>query len=106
MRARATCKRPKFVIIDTYGLVYRMEACFICNSYFMVFGTHFKQKLSLAVGRTPLGSSAGVLYSGPLLQALLDAFGWRNTFRIMTATFALVCILSLNFKERQHRRWM
>ena len=34
---------------------------------------------------------------GPLLQALLDAFGWRNTFRIMTATFALVCILSLNF---------
>ena len=106
MRARATCKRPKFVIIDTYGLVYRMEACFICNSYFMVFGTHFKQKLSLAVGRLPLGSSAGILYSGPLLQALLDAFGWRNTLRIMTATFALVCILSLNFKERQHRRWM
>ena len=70
MRARATCKRPKFVIIDTYGLVYRMEACFICNSYFMVFGTHFKQKLSLAVGRSPLGSSAGILYSGPLLQAL------------------------------------
>ena len=106
MRARATCKRPKFVIIDTYGLVYRMEACFISNSYFMVFGTYFKQKLSLAVGRTPLGSSAGILYSGPLLQALLDAFGWRNTLRIITATFALVCILSLNFKERQHRRWM
>ena len=106
MRARAPCKRPKFVIINTYGLVYRMEVCFICNSYFMVFGAHFKQKLSLAVGRSPLGSSAGILYSGPLLQALLDAFGWRNTLRIMTATFALVCILSLNFKERQHRRWM
>ena len=106
MRARATCKRPKFVIINTYGLVYRMEVCFICNSYFMVFGAHFKQKLSLAVGRSLLGSSAGILYSGPLLQALLEAFGWRNTLRIMTATFALVCILSLNFKERQHRRWM
>ena len=94
------------LLINTYGLVYGMETCFICNSYFMVFGTHFKQKLSLAVGRTPLGSIAGVLYSGPLLQALLGAFGRRNTLRIMTATFALVCILSLNFKKRQHRKWM
>ena len=49
------------------------------------------------VGITAPGSGAAVLYNGPLLQALLDAFGWRNTFRIMTATFALVCILSLNF---------
>ena len=49
------------------------------------------------VGITASGSGAAVLYNGPLLQALLDAFGWRNTFRVMTATFALVCILSLNF---------
>ena len=32
-----------------------------------------------------------------MLQVLLDSFGWRNTFRILTATFAVVCILSLNF---------
>ena len=85
------------VMYFTYGLVYGMGACFIYNSYFLVVGTYFKQKLSLAVGITALGSGAGVLYNGPLLQALLDAFGWRNTFRVMTATFALVCILSLNF---------
>ena len=64
---------------------------------FLVVGTYFKQKLSLMVGITASGSGAAVLYNGPLLQALLDAFGWRNTFRIMTATFALLCILSLNF---------
>ena len=85
------------VMYFTYGLVYGMGACFIYNSCFLVVGTYFKQKLSLAVGITALGSGAGVLYNGPLLQALLDAFGWRNTFRVMTATFALVCILSLNF---------
>ena len=60
--------------------------------FFLVVGTYFKQKLSLMVGITASGSGAAVLYNGPL-----DAFGWRNTFRIMTATFALVCILSLNF---------
>ena len=64
---------------------------------FLVVGTYFKLKLSLMVGITASRSGAAVLYNGPLLQALLDAFGWRNTFRIMTATFALLCILSLNF---------
>ena len=81
----------------TYGLVYGSGACFIYNSNYLVLGKYFNEKLSLAVGITALGSSVGVLYTGPLLQILLDAFGWRNTFRIMTATFALVCILSLNF---------
>ena len=81
----------------TYGLVYGSGACFIYNSNYLVLGKYFNEKLSLAVGITALGSSVGVLYTGPLLQILLDAFGWRNTFRIMTATFALVCILSLVF---------
>ena len=51
----------------TYGLMYGMGACFIYNSYFLVVGTYFKQKLSLAVGITALGSGAAVLYNGPLL---------------------------------------
>lgn len=81
----------------TYGLVYGLGSCFIYNSNFLVVGKYFNKKLPLAVGITALGSSVGVLYIGPLLQTLLDAFGWRNTFKIMTATFVLVCILSLNF---------
>lgn len=85
------------VMYFTYGLVYGLGACFIYNSNFLVVGKYFNKKLPLAVGITALGSSVGVLYTGPLLQALLDAFGWRNSFRIMTATFVLVCILSLNF---------
>ena len=51
----------------TYGLMYGMGACFIYNSYFLVVGTYFKQKLSLAVVITALGSGAAVLYNGPLL---------------------------------------
>ena len=85
------------LMYSTYGLVYGLGACFIYNSNYLVVGKYFNEKLSLAVGITALGSSVGVLYTSPLLQVLLDAFGWRNTFRIMTVTFALVCILSLNF---------
>ncbi|KAJ7330726.1 hypothetical protein OS493_021655 [Desmophyllum pertusum] len=35
--------------------------------------------------------------TGPLLQVLLDAVEWRNTFRITVALYVLVCILSLTF---------
>ena len=81
----------------TYSLVYGLGACFILNSVYLIVEKYFSQKLSLATGITALGGSIGVLYTGPLLQFLLDSFGWRNAFKIMTATFALVCILSLNF---------
>lgn len=80
----------------TYGLLYGLGACFIYTSNYLAVGKYFNKKLSLAVGITALGSSVGVLYNGPLLQVLLDAFGWRITLRIMTTTFALVCILSFN----------
>ena len=81
----------------TYSLVYGLGASFSFNSLYLIVGKYFNQKLSLAIGITALGASIGVLYTGPLLQVLLDSFGWRKTFRIMSATFALVCILSLNF---------
>ncbi|PFX23335.1 Monocarboxylate transporter 8 [Stylophora pistillata] len=80
----------------TYGFVHGLGACFIFISNFLAVGKYFNEKLSLAVGITALGSSVGVLCNGPLLQVLLDAFEWRNTFRIMAATFALICILGLN----------
>ena len=81
----------------TYSLVLGLGACFIFNSCFLVIGKYFEENLSMATGIVSLGASLGVLYTGPLLQVLLDSFGWRGTFRIMTAFFALVCILSLAF---------
>ena len=81
----------------TYSLMLGLGTCFIYNSCFLVAAQYFKEKLSVATGIVALGASLGVLYTGPLLQVLLDAFEWRATFRIMAASFALVCILSLAF---------
>ena len=81
----------------TYSLVLGLGACFIYNSCYLVIGQYFQEKLSMATGIAALGGSLGVLYTGPLLQVFLDSFGWRGTLRIMTASFALVCILSLAF---------
>ena len=58
---------------------------------------YFKKELSLATGIVCMGASLGIIYTGPLVQVLIDSFEWRGTFRIMAATFVLVCLLSLNF---------
>ncbi|KAJ7365583.1 hypothetical protein OS493_005698 [Desmophyllum pertusum] len=81
----------------TYSAVYGLGTCLINNPCFLVTAKYFKEKLSVAAGVVSLGTSAGVLYTGPLLQVLLDAVEWRNTFRIMVAFYVLVCVLSLTF---------
>ena len=44
-----------------------------------------------------MGSSLGLTFQGPLLQCLLDLYGWRATVLVMTIFFALVCLLSLTY---------
>ncbi|XP_020616235.1 monocarboxylate transporter 10-like [Orbicella faveolata] len=85
------------VMYFTYSALYGLGTCFICNSCFLAIAKYFTDKLSVATGIVSLGAGVGVLYTGPLLQVLLDSFEWRNTFRIMAATYVLVCILSLSF---------
>ena len=81
----------------TYSALFGLGACLIFNPCILVLGKCFKDKLSLATGIVSLGGSVGVLYTGPLLQVLLDSLEWRNTFRIMAGMYVLVCILSLIF---------
>ena len=81
----------------THSLVLGLGACFIYNSCYLVIGQYFKEKLSIATGVVALGASLGVLYTGPLLQVLLDSFQWRGALRMMTAFYGVVCFLSLAF---------
>ena len=81
----------------TYGALYGLGACFIYNPCYLVTAKYFTEKLSVATGVVSLGASVGILYTGPLLQVFLDSFEWRNTFRVMAATYVLVCISSLSF---------
>ncbi|XP_068682739.1 monocarboxylate transporter 8-like [Montipora foliosa] len=81
----------------TYSLILGLGACFIYNACYLVIAQYFEKKLSTATGIVALGASLGVLYTGPLLQILLDAFGWRESLRIMTAFYGVICILSLAF---------
>ena len=81
----------------THSLVFGFGVCFIYNCSYLVIAQNFKENLSMATGIVALGASVGVLFTGPLLQVLLDLFGWRNTYKVVAACFTLVCILSLTY---------
>ena len=81
----------------THSLVFGLGVCFIYNCSYLVTAQYFKEKLSMATGIVALGASVGVLFTGPLLQVLLDSFGWRGTYRVAAAYFTIVCILSLTY---------
>ena len=81
----------------TYSALYGLGTCLIYNPCFLVIAKYFTDKLSVATGVVSLGASVGVLYTGPLLQVLLDSFEWRSTLRIMVAVYVLVSLSSLSF---------
>ena len=81
----------------THTLVFGFGVCFIYNCSYLVIAQNFKENLSMATGIVALGASVGVLFTGPLLQVLLDSFGWRGSYRVVAACFTLVCILSLTY---------
>ena len=81
----------------THGLLMGLGMSFIYSSCYLVIAKYFKEKLSVATAIVALGGSFGVLFTGPLLQVLLDWYGWRGTYRIMVASFIVVCILGLTY---------
>ena len=81
----------------THSLVFGLGVCFICSCGFLVTAQYFKEKFSMATGIVTLGASVGVLFTGPLLQVLLDSFGWRGTYRVAAAYYTIVCVLSLTY---------
>jgi len=50
----------------------------------------FSKRRSLAIGLALCGSGAGQVLLGPLVGALLEALGWKNAFRVMSA-LCLLC---------------
>ena len=71
----------------TYSFLYGLGSALMFSSYFLITAKNFRRWQSLAVGIVSVGGSIGVLVMGPLLQLLIDLFGWRGTYKIISAPF-------------------
>ena len=71
----------------TYRCVFGIGSALMLSSYFLITAKNFRRWQSLAVGIVTVGGSSGLLIMGPLLQLLIDIFGWRGTYRILSIPF-------------------
>ena len=70
------------------------------SSYFLITAKNFRRWQSLAVGIVSVGGSIGVLVMGPLLQLLINVFGWRGAYKIISAPFfVMACVCGVTFGD-------
>ena len=53
---------------------------------------YFLKKRSFALGIVTAGQGMGTMILGPTLQALVDVFGWKNSFRLFAGILAVASL--------------
>ena len=84
----------------TYSCLYGLGSALLFSSYFLITAKNFRRWQSLAVGIVSVGGSIGVLVMGPLLQLLIDVFGWRGTYKMISVPFfVMACACGVIFGD-------
>ena len=86
-----------YILYGTYSVMFGFSGSCIFVSSYLVMSQYFDKNRSISTGILASGTGLGVLAVAPILQALLDSFDWRRTFRLTAAIFSAVCVLGLTF---------
>ena len=99
-----------YIMYITYSVFWGFgSSCLFVSSY-VTISQCFKKYLSIATGILSSGTGLGILSIAPMLQALLDSFDWRKTYRITAGIMSVAFVLCLTFdptvtnsKKRKNR---
>lgn len=86
------------IMYVTYSILFGLGGSFLFVSCYVVTSQYFEKKRSIATGIIASGSGIGVIAVAPILQKLLNSFGWQKTYLITAGIFALPCVLGITFK--------
>ena len=64
----------------------------------VVLQQHFNRNRSIATAVAMTGKSIGLIVGPPLIQCLIDVFGWRGALLVFSAVFLNTFALSLGFR--------
>ena len=81
----------------SYSVPFGIGTSFIFNAGLVMVSGYFSKRKSLALGFVSAGQGLGVLVQGPLLQTLIDTYGWRTTYRIMSGVIFGICLLGATY---------
>ena len=81
----------------TYSVLFGFgNSCLFVSSY-VIISQYFEKYRSIATGILASGTGLGIIIVAPILQALLDSFDWRKTYRITAGIISVVCVLCSTF---------
>lgn len=79
------------ILFLTYSVLYALGTSYVLSASLNIITRYFKRWRSMATGILACGQGGGILIQGPLLQAIIDAFGWRTVFQIMAGVVPVLC---------------
>ena len=81
----------------TYSVLFGLGTSCVLSASLNIISKYFKKRRSMATGIVTCGQGGGVLILGPLLQTMIDAFGWQTTYRIMAGVVLSLCLSGLTY---------
>lgn len=93
----ASLSNSLVVLYLSYSIPFGIGTSFIFNAGLVIVSNYFTKRRSLALGFVSAGQGLGVLVQGPLLQTLIDHYGWKTTYRIMAGVIFGICLLGVTY---------
>ena len=87
------------VLYLAFSVPFGLGISFVYISAPVTVTRYFTKRRSVALGFVTAGQGLGTMILGPTLQALVEAFGWRNTFLIMGGVLALASLTGFLLKS-------
>ena len=81
----------------TYSVLYGFGSSCLFVSCYVVVSQYFDKKQSIATGIIASGAGLGSITVAPILQALLNSYGWKKTYRITAGILSMVCVFCMSF---------
>ena len=66
------------ILFLTYSALYGLGSSCVLSASLNIISKYFKKRRSMATGIAVCGQGGGILILGPLLQTMIDTFGWDH----------------------------
>ena len=81
----------------TYSALYGLGTSCVLSASLNIISKYFRKRRSMATGIVVCGKGGGVLILGPVLQTMINAFGWQTTYQIMAGVVLSLCLSGLTY---------
>jgi len=84
----------------TEGVLFGVGASLCYFPSIIILPQYFKKRWSLVTGLVTCGSGVGTMAMAPIINVIVERYGWRKAVRISSVQMVMVSFISLLYKPR------